>query len=50
MALSLGPIINITLFSLYGNDWNMKILSNISLVAMGFGFITAIPFFYLKDI
>ena len=48
-SLSVGPLLNIILFLIIGDTWEMNTLKNISLFALAFGFFIPIPMFFLKD-
>jgi hypothetical protein len=48
-SLSVGPLLNIILFLIIGDTWEMNTLKNITLFALAFGFVIPIPMFFLKD-
>ncbi len=48
-SLSAGPILNILLFLLLGDDWNIEILRTVMTIGVSISLISAIVLFFFKD-
>ncbi|MHA1776725.1 MAG: hypothetical protein DRO88_08130 [Promethearchaeia archaeon] len=49
VGMTVGPLVNIILFSIFGDNWHISILKNIMLVGIAFSFISLILMFFFSD-
>lgn len=49
VGMTVGPVVNIILFSFFGDNWHISILKNIMLVGIAFSFVSLILMFFFSD-